>query len=55
MLNCSYGVYKKVGVRSWIQCLKSNQICPFQRYCINERKVVHTQESQKCKLRNDEK
>lgn len=55
-VSCLYGEYQKNGMRSWIKCIQIDRMCPFQRYCINEKKVVHTLDANKCKIRmNDGK
>lgn len=36
-------------------CSISNQLCEFQRYCIKEEDVVHTDGAKKCPKRNKQK
>lgn len=52
--DCEYGTLMQVGKRQWIQCLKNNMACAFQRYCTSKRSVVFSVKSTQCKLRNNE-
>jgi hypothetical protein len=48
---CPYVYYKDENGRSYLFCKKSNDICPFSRFCRTQNKVIPTNSQDNCLLR----
>jgi hypothetical protein len=52
MEECPYATLNIRGLTQWITCSKNNnELCAFQRYCSEVRKVINSEGSAKCPLK----
>lgn len=53
---CEYAEQRNQGIAKYLWCIKVNEICPFCRYCTNDKCLKMTNKYTQCKVRmNDGK
>ena len=47
---CKYSNYIKEGPNEHLKCSKLSDYCKYQRYCTTKKRVVHTDDVEKCSI-----
>lgn len=47
---CKYSSCIKEGLSEYLKCSKLSDYCKYQRYCTTKKKVVHTDDIEKCSI-----
>lgn len=47
---CKYSNCIKEGLSEYLKCSKLSDYCKYQRYCTTKKKVVHTDDVEKCSI-----
>lgn len=48
---CKYAIIKQIGCAKGIFCTEANSLCGFQRYCVNDKILKHSDNCEiKCKI-----
>nr|DAI23051.1 MAG TPA: hypothetical protein [Caudoviricetes sp.] len=50
---CKFSMHIKSMVEDYLVCTVTGRPCAFQRYCIDRRTAIHTENAKTCKLRSD--
>lgn len=50
---CKFSKHIKNMIEDCLICTVTGKPCAFQRYCIDVRTVIHTENAKTCKLRGD--
>lgn len=47
---CKYSSCIKEGLSEYLRCSKMSDYCKYQRFCTTKKKVVHTDDANKCSI-----
>ena len=47
---CKYSNYIKESLSEYLKCSKLSDYCKYQRYCTTKKRVVHTDDVEKCSI-----